>query len=94
MGDSERFIYMYMSMYTMAKNIMVADNVYLKLKRIKELRNESFSEVILDCLEGNKTKKMKDLKEVYGLLKGDKEYDKEWKETLRKGWGRWNKKYA
>ncbi len=85
---------MYMSMYTMAKNIMVSDSVYLKLKRIKEIRNESFSEVINNSLENKKTKKMKDLREVYGLLKGDKEYDKEWKETLREGWSRWNKRYV
>ena len=37
---------------------------------------------------------MKDLREVYGLLKEDKEYDKEWKETLREGWSRWNKRYV
>ena len=48
---------MYMSMYTMAKNIMVSDSVYLKLKRIKEIRNESFSEVINNSLENKKTKR-------------------------------------
>ena len=62
----ERFICMYMSMYTMAKNIMISDGLYFKLKTIKEMRNESFSEVITELVNNNKTKKMKNLKEVYG----------------------------
>ena len=85
---------MYIHMYIMAKTIMISNEVYGKLKKIKEMRKESFSEVINDSLENKKTKKMKDLKEVYGLSEDDKGYGKEWKETLKKGWHRWNKKYA
>lgn len=77
----------------MAKNIMISDSVYFKLKKIKEIRNESFSEVINDYLEKPK-KTGAGLKECLGILKDDKAYGKEWKETLRKGWSRWNKKYA
>ncbi|MBS3156613.1 hypothetical protein J4442_00370 [Candidatus Woesearchaeota archaeon] len=78
----------------MAKNIMISDGLYFKLKTIKEMRNESFSEVITELVNNNKTKKMKNLKEVYGLLEGNKEHDKVWRDTLKKGWNKWNKKYA
>ncbi|MEK6856597.1 MAG: antitoxin VapB family protein [Nanoarchaeota archaeon] len=78
----------------MAKTIMVSNEAYEKLKSIKEKEDRSFSEVIIELVNDKKTKRMGDLKEVYGLLEGDIEYDKEWKETLRKGWGNWSKKYA
>lgn len=84
---------MYMYIYIMSKNIMVSDSVYLKLKKIKEMRNESFSEVILERIEPSK-KTGEGLKECLGILKGDKEYGNEWRETLKKGWKRWNKRYA
>jgi predicted CopG family antitoxin len=80
-------------MYTMAKTIMVSNEAYGKLKNIKEKEDKSFSEVVIELMEEKNSKKMKNLKEVYGILKGDKEYDKIMKRA-RKGWERWNKRYA
>ena len=84
---------MYIDMYNMAKTIMIADGVYNRLKSIKETENKSFSEVIRDIIEPSK-KTGKELKVCLGILKDDKEYDKEWRETLKKGWDKWNKRYA
>ena len=83
---------MYIHMHTMAKTIMIANEVYDKLKEIKEHRNESFSEVILDIIEGKKEKTVGNLlKNCLGILEGDTEYDEVMKEA-RKGWDRWNKR--
>lgn len=38
-----------------------------------------------------KRKKLKDLKKYFGILKGDKEYDKISKE-IKANWARWTKK--
>jgi len=84
---------MYTHMYTMAKTIMVSNDVYTSLKAIKERENKSYSEVILESLEKNKKKTVGNLKECLGLFKDDKEYDKVMKEA-KKGWDRWNKRYA
>ena len=84
---------MYIHMNTMAKTIMVSNDVYNKLKTIKERENKSYSDVILGSLEKSKMKTGEGLRECLGLLEGDKEYDKIKKE-LRKGWDRWNKRYA
>ncbi len=81
-------------MYTMAKTIMISNEVYGELKELKERKNKSFSEVIIELVEDKKAKKMKNLREVYGLLEGDTGYDREWKETLKKGWDKWSKRYA
>ena len=81
-----------MSMYMMAKNIMISDNLYFKLKRIKERRNESFTEVISDYLEKPK-KTGEGLKECLGIIKDDKEYDKIMKETGKR-WSKWTRQYA
>jgi len=81
-------------MNTMAKTIMVSNRVYDDLKKIKERENKSYSEVILDSLEKKGKKTGKGLKECLGLLKKDEKYDKEWRETLRKGWNKWNKRYV
>ena len=77
----------------MAKTIMVSNDVYTSLKAIKERENKSYSEVILESLEKNKKKTVENLKECLGLFKDDKEYDKVMKEA-KKGWDRWNKRYA
>ena len=79
-------------MYIMAKTIMISNEVYGRLKGLKERKNESFSEVILDCLEESR-KTGAGLKECFGILRGDKEYDKIMKET-KKRWDRWTKQYA
>mgnify|MGYP001619396262 FL=1 len=84
---------MYIHMYTMAKTIMVSNDVYNNLKAIKERENKSYSEVILESLEKSKMKTGEGLRECLGLLEGDKEYDKVMKE-VKKGWDRWNKRYA
>ncbi len=76
----------------MAKTIMISNEVYEKLKSLKG--EESFSEVILQLTERKEKKTVGSLlKSCSGLLKGDKEYDKVMKD-LRKGWEKWNKRYA
>ena len=85
---------MYIHMNTMAKTIMVSNNVYESLKKMKEKENKSYSEVILEFLEKKEKKTGEGLRECLGILKGDEKYDKEWKENLRKGWDKWNKRYA
>ncbi len=84
---------MYIHMYTMAKTIMVSNYVYEKLRRIKDREDKSFSEVIVELVDEKKIKTGRGLKECFGILKGDKEYDRVMKEA-RKGWNRWNKRYA
>ena len=87
---------MYIHTYNMAKNIMVSNEIYDKLKSIKEAspNNMSYTEVIKNSLEVKEGKKtMKGLKECFGILRGDKEYDEVTKK-LKKGWARWTKRYA
>ena len=80
-------------MNTMAKTIMVSNEVYGKLKDIKEKEDKSFSEVIIQLVEIKKMKTGKRLRECLGILKGDKEWDKAMK-LAKEGWNRWNKKYV
>ena len=80
-------------MYIMAKTIMISNDAYEKLKSLKEKEDKSFSEVVIELVEDKGTKKMKDLKKYFGILKGDTEYDRVLKE-VRKGWKRWTEKYA
>ncbi len=77
----------------MAKTIMVSDNVYEKLKSIKEKENKSYSEVIIELVNTKKMKKLMYLEKFFGIFKGDKEYDGIMKE-INKGWDRWTKKYV
>jgi len=84
---------MYIHMYTMAKTIMISNDAYEKLKDIKEREDKSFSEVVVELVEEKKVKRMKDLRKCFGILKGDTEYDKVMN-MARKGWNRWNKRYA
>ncbi|MBI2508082.1 antitoxin VapB family protein [Candidatus Woesearchaeota archaeon] len=76
----------------MAKTIMISNDVYERLKNIKEREDKSFSEVVIECLDSHK-KTGKDLMKCFGILKDDKEYDKIMKDT-RKRWAEWTKKYA
>ena len=80
-------------MYFMAKTIMISNDAYEKLKSLKEKEDKSFSEVVIELVEDKGTKKMKDLKKYFGILKVDTDYDRGLKE-VRQGWKRWTEKYA
>jgi len=82
---------MYIHMYTMAKTIMVSNDVYKELSMVKN--NRSFSELFHDLLHASKLKKGSGLRECLGLLKEDKEW-KEIKKGLDKGWKKWTEEYA
>ncbi len=73
----------------MAKTLMISNDVYKALKRIKG--KDSFSAVISNLL--TKKSNGKNIAKYYGILKGDKEYNKINKD-LRKKWGEWTQKYA
>ena len=77
----------------MAKTLMVSNEVYEELKKIKTKEDKSFSEVIVDLIVKKEGKTGRDLWKHFGVLKGDKEYD-EVKRELRAGWRRWQKRYA
>lgn len=81
-------------MYTqiMAKTIMISNDVYNELKRIKS--ENSFTEVIHSLMAKSKRKTGAGLKECLGLLdKNDKEYDEVMKE-LKGLYKKWTQKYA
>ncbi len=71
---------------------MVSDEVYGKLKKLKEERNESFSIVINNLIEDKPNKALEVLDKLAGTFKGDKEFDVILKD-IKKGW-RWGRKYA
>ena len=77
----------------MAKTLMVSNEVYEELKKLKTPEDKSFSEVIIELVREKRQKTGYDLKKHFGVLKGDKEYD-EIKKELKKGWSRWQKRYA
>ncbi len=77
----------------MVKTMMIADEVYNKLKKIKEEKNESFSIVINNLIEDKPNKALEAFDKVAGILKGDKEYDILMKDN-RKRWKKWGRKYA
>jgi len=84
---------MYIHMYTMAKTIMVSNEAYEKLRKIKEsYPSMSYTEVIMNALENTK-KTVGNLKEALLKLKLSKEDGKIEKE-IKEGWARWMKKYA
>ena len=70
---------------------MIANDVYYRLKKAKG--KASFSVLINELLELKKENKGAYLREIAGLLKGDKEYDDVMKE-LKKRWSRWTKNYV
>jgi len=80
-------------MYIMAKTIMISDDVYKKLKIMKEREDKSYSNVIINLMENKRSKTFTDLKKYFGVLKEDKEYDEILKET-RKAWKKWTESYA
>jgi len=76
----------------MAKTIMISNEVYNELKRIKN--KNSFTETIYSLMEKTKRKTGAGLRECLVLLdKNDKEYDKIMKE-LKILYKRWTQKYA
>lgn len=75
----------------MAKTIMVSNIAYEELKKIKD-ENKSFSDVIVDLVRKHKTKTGADLWKHFGVFKGDKEY--EMTKDVKKGWAKWQKRYA
>ena len=76
----------------MAKTIMIANEVYEQLKKIKERR--SFTNVIRQLMEKPKSKTGANLGDCLGLLdKDDKEYEKIFKE-LKPLYKKWTKRYA
>ena len=78
----------------MAKTIMISDEIYGELKKIKY--SMSFTETIKQLLENKKeTKKTgAGLRDCLGLLsKDDKEYDRIMK-GLRPMYKKWTKRYA
>ena len=62
-------------------------------KALKEKEDKSFTEVIVELMNEKKSKTGNDLLKHFGVLKGDKEYDKIRKD-IRKGWAKWQKKFA
>jgi predicted CopG family antitoxin len=75
----------------MAKTIMIANDLYDDLKKIKGER--SFTETIKDALNG-KRKTIGGLRKVMGTLpKEDMEYEKAMKE-LKPLYAKWTKKYV
>ena len=77
-------------MYTMAKTLMISNEVYEELTSIK--KDKSYSEVIKELIN-KKDKKGSKLKECLGILKKDKEWDSIEK-NLKEDWKAWNKKYV
>ncbi len=76
----------------MARTIMISNELYKELKKIK--KENSFTETIKDLLDRSKEVKTgKDLFPLIGALKNDKEYDEIMKE-VKKGWAAWTRKYA
>ncbi len=75
----------------MAKTLMVSNEAYEELKKLKE--DKSFSEVIIHLIKERKQKTGYDLKKHFGVLKGDKEYDI-LKKEIKAGWRKWQRRYA
>ena len=69
---------------------MVSNEVYNKLKKIKEMKNESFSEVILESIK-RKEKTVADIRDAIKRLSVSSE-DKKIEKEIREGWNRWNKR--
>lgn len=75
----------------MAKTIMISNEVYNELKSLK--KDKSFSELFKELLKSNEVKRVSGLREVIGIMKNDKEWDKLEKER-RIAWKNWTKKYV
>lgn len=80
-------------MYIMAKTIMISNDVYDNLKKIKMKGDQSYSEVIRELLQSKNQKTLGNVMKHFGVLKGDKEYDHILKD-LEKEWKQWSNRYA
>jgi len=77
----------------MAKTIMIANGTYDKLKGMKLAREISFTAVIEEMMNNNRSKTGSGLRKHVGILKGDREFKKVVKE-LEEDWKRWSEEYA
>lgn len=78
----------------MAKTIMVSDDIYGRLSKIKKKTNKSFSQLLENLMEkDNKKRKYESLLNIKGSWKESPEDEKIEKE-LKKEWGKWNRQYA
>ena len=79
----------------MGKPLMISEDVYNRLKKLKEERNESFSKTIGHLLEDKSSpnKAWEVLDKLAGTFKDDKEFDEIMKDS-KKMWKRWGKKSA
>lgn len=82
---------MYIHIQSMAKTIMIGNDVYKELKERKGER--SFTEVIRALLDRDRPKTGRDLLKHFGTMKDDKEWD-EVKKGIKKGWAGWNRRYS
>ena len=91
-GFGNRNIYIYVYSYTdMAKTIMISNEVYNELKDLK--KDKSFSELFKELLKTNNVKRVSGLRDIIGIMKNDKEWDKLEKER-KIAWKNWTKKYV
>ncbi len=74
---------------------MITDEVYSPLKRMKEARGWSFTE-LLDKLtqKEDAEKRKRKILALRGTWVEDEEEEKEVKRMLKEGWKRWNKRYV
>ena len=75
----------------MARTIMVSDEVYDKLKTLKN--GSSFSEVITELIDESKSKKLSGLKACFGTIPDDEEW-REISKDLKKGWKKLTERYV
>jgi predicted CopG family antitoxin len=82
-------MYIHTHIHIMAKNIMVSNEAYARMKKIKG--NRSFTKVIVDALESSNPERKTIgnlIRKHAGALKGDTEYDEIMKSS-RKRWKEW-----
>ena len=89
-GNRNIYIYVYVYLY-MAKTIIISNEVYEELKNLKE--DKSFSELFKELLKSNNVKRVSGLRDIIGIMKNDKEWEKLEKER-KSAWKNWTKKYV
>ncbi len=78
----------------MPKTIMIKDETYAKLRRLKEAKGISFTELLeeLSSKDDWETRKQQ-LLALKGTWK-DTPQDREDEKWIKEGWKKWSKKYA
>lgn len=76
----------------MAKTIMISNEIYNNLKNLKT-EDKSYSELLRELLNKDKTKKGSNLFSCFGILKKDKEWD-DAKKDIKRGWENWSRRHA